>query len=111
MCIRDRFLGWASDREGHDYYVRQFKDMKGAVEVSALTSPALREYLGLCGWTLARAHAQSGAAREISEYLGNGEQFDVAITAFARSYADQNNLDHQGLVDAVKAGQIAAVIA
>jgi hypothetical protein len=35
----------------------------------------------------------------------------VAITAFARSYADQNNLDHQGLVDAVKAGQIAAVIA
>jgi uncharacterized protein (DUF2252 family) len=111
QAASDVFLGWASDRAGHDYYVRQFKDMKGAVEVSLLASAPLREYLELCGWTLARAHAQSGAAREISEYLGNGEQFDAAITAFARSYADQNNLDHQGLVDAVKAGQIAAVIA
>jgi len=111
QAASDVFLGWASDRAGHDYYVRQFKDMKGAVEVSALPAAALREYLELCGWTLARAHAQSGAAREIAEYLGNGEQFDAAITAFARSYADQNNLDHQGLVDAVKAGQIAAVIA
>ena len=111
QAASDVFLGWASDEEGRDFYVRQFKDMKGSVEVSDLSADALREYLELCGWTLARAHAQSGAAQEISEYLGNSEQFDDAITAFARRYGDQNSIDHQGLVDAAKAGQIAAVTA
>jgi uncharacterized protein (DUF2252 family) len=110
QAASDVFLGWASEG-GHDFYVRQFKDMKGSVEISALTSSALREYLQLCGWTLARAHAQSGPAREISEYLGFGEQFDEAITAFATRYADQNTLDHQALVDAVKAGNIAVTTA
>jgi uncharacterized protein (DUF2252 family) len=108
QAASDVFLGWASDEEGRDFYVRQFKDMKGSVEISALNASTFREYLALCGWTLARAHAQSGTAREISEYLGNGEQFDEAITVFAGSYADQNALDHKGLVDAVEAGQIVA---
>jgi hypothetical protein len=108
QAASDVFLGWASDG-GRDFYVRQFKDMKGSVDVSNLSSPALREYLQLCGWTLARAHAQSGGAREISEYLGSGEQFDEAITSFAGTYADQNDIDHQHLVDAVKAGQQEAV--
>jgi uncharacterized protein (DUF2252 family) len=109
QAASDVFLGWASDEGGRDFYVRQFKDMKGSAEISSLSPSALREYLALCGWTLARAHAQSGAAQEISEYLGSGEQFDEAITAFARSYADQNALDHQALVDAVTAGQIDTV--
>jgi uncharacterized protein (DUF2252 family) len=107
----DVFLGWASDEQGRDYYVRQFKDMKGSVVVSGLSASALREYLELCGGTLARAHAQSGGAQEISQYLGTGEQFDTAVTAFARSYADQNSVDHQNLVDAVDAGQIVAATA
>jgi uncharacterized protein (DUF2252 family) len=109
QAASDVFRGWANDEEGRGFYVRQFKDMKGSVEVSDLSAPALREYLELCGWALARAHAQSGGAQEISEYLGTGEQFDVAITTFAKSYGDQNSLDHQELVDAVEAGQIAAV--
>jgi DNA-binding FadR family transcriptional regulator len=62
-------------------------------------------------WTLARAHAQSGSAREVSEHLGNGEQFDEAITTFAWKYADQNSLDHQSLVDAVKSGRVDAATA
>jgi hypothetical protein len=111
QAASDVFLGWASDKQGRDFYVRQFKDMKGSVEVSDLSSSTLREYLELCGWTLARAHAQSGGAQEISEYLGNGEQFDQAITAFARAYGNQNSIDHQSLVDAVKAGKVAAVTA
>ncbi|MCU1489655.1 MAG: hypothetical protein JWM85_1060 [Acidimicrobiaceae bacterium] len=111
QAASDVFLGWASDEEGRDFYVRQLKDMKGAVDVASLSAPALREYLELCGWTLARAHAQSGAAREISEYLGSGDPFDEAITTFAKSYADQNSLDYQALVDAVRAGNIAAMTA
>jgi uncharacterized protein (DUF2252 family) len=108
QAASDVFLGWATDEEGCDFYVRQFKDMKGSIDVSNLSSSTLREYLELCGCTLARAHAQSGGAQEISEYLGSGEKFDEAIAAFARSYADQNSVDHQGLVDAVKAGKIDA---
>jgi Uncharacterized protein conserved in bacteria (DUF2252) len=110
QAASDVFLGWAS-AEGRDFYVRQFKDMKGSGDVSELSVSALREYLELCGWTLARAHAQSGSAREISEYLGSGEQFDEAVTTFARSYVDQNSIDHQNLVEEVKAGRIAAVTA
>ncbi len=107
QAASDVFLGWASV-EGRDFYVRQFKDMKGSIDVSSLSSPALREYLELCGWTLARAHAQSGSAEEISEYLGSGEQFDEAITAFAGTYADQNAIDHERLVEAVNDGKMAA---
>lgn len=109
QAASDVFLGWARDEEGRDFYVRQFKDMKGSIDVSDLSAPALREYLELCACTLARAHAQSGGAQEISEYLGSGEQFDEAVAAFAKSYGDQNSVDHHGLVDAVKSGQIAAV--
>jgi uncharacterized protein (DUF2252 family) len=109
QAASDVFLGWASDEKGRDFYVRQFKDMKGSVDVSALNASALREYLQLCGWTLARAHAQSGSAQVISEYLGAGDQFDEAITTFAKNYGDQNSLDHQALVEAVNAGRVAAV--
>jgi uncharacterized protein (DUF2252 family) len=111
QAASDVFLGWAEDEEGRDFYVRQFKDMKGTVDISNLSAAALREYLELCGWTLARAHAQSGAAREISEYLGSGEQFDEAVTAFASTYGDQNSLDYRALVDAVKAGKVEATTA
>ncbi len=109
QAASDVFLGWAMDEEGRDFYVRQFKDMKGSVDASDLSAAALREYLELCGCTLARAHAQSRGAQEISEYLGSGEQFDEAVTAFAKSYGDQNILDHHGLVEAVKAGKVDAV--
>jgi uncharacterized protein (DUF2252 family) len=105
QAASDVFLGWARDAQGRDFYVRQFKDMKGSVDVSVLNPAALREYLELCGRSLARAHAQSGAAQEIAEYLGTGEQFDEAVTGFARTYADQNRIDHRALVDAVEAGQ------
>jgi Uncharacterized protein conserved in bacteria (DUF2252) len=74
--------------------------------VGNLNPSSLREYLELCGWTLARAHAQSGAAQEISEYLGSGDQFDAAVTEFAVHYADQNRADHQSLVDEVAAGRV-----
>ena len=34
--------------------------------------------------------------------------FDKAITAFASAYADQNERDHQALVDAVASGRLTA---
>ena len=68
----------------------------------------LRRYGALCGWTLARAHARSGDRIAIAAYLGSADVFDQAITEFAAAYADQNERDHQALVDAVAAGRITA---
>ncbi len=68
----------------------------------------MRMYGQLCGWTLARAHARSGDRIAIASYLGNSDVFDKAIAQFAVAYADQNEKDHDALVDAVKSGRIMA---
>jgi hypothetical protein len=101
----DIFLGWADD-DTNDFYVRQLRDMKGAADAVHMDGDVLADYAGLCGWTLARAHARRGDAPTIAGYLGSGEQFDVAVTRFAVAYADQTEHDHQALADAVKAGRI-----
>jgi hypothetical protein len=62
----------------------------------------------LCGATLARAHARSGDRIAIAAYLGGGDVFDRALATFAELYADQNEKDHQALVDAIQAGRVPA---
>ena len=109
----DIFLGWQHvaaglDDKPRDFYIRQLRDWKFSVEIETLVPEGLRAYGALCGWTLARAHARSGDRIAIGAYLGNSDVFDRAITDFAAAYADQNERDHQALVDAVKSGQITA---
>ena len=107
QAASDIFLGSASWR-GRDYYVRQLRDMKGAVNAAALDAGSFVGYLELCGWTLARAHARSGPAPKIDGYIGRGEPFDRAITRFAVAYADQTERDHALLEAAVRSGRIEA---
>jgi NAD(P)H-dependent flavin oxidoreductase YrpB (nitropropane dioxygenase family) len=66
------------------------------------------EYLELCGWTLARAHARTGDAAQIAGYLGSSESFDEAVAKFAFAYADQTQRDHEMFVKAVRSGRIKA---
>jgi len=40
---------------------------------------AWRTYAGLCGWTLARAHARSGDRIALASCVGGSGQFDQAI--------------------------------
>lgn len=97
----DAFLGHFSGADGRHYYVRQFRDMKGGVEPSELTTVAeIVWYSSVCAHALARAHAQSGIAAAISGYLGTGEVADVAFADFGVAYAAQNALDHAALLDA-----------
>ena len=63
-------------------------------------------YAGLCGWTLARAHARSGDRIALAAYLGGSAAFDQAIADFAETYADQNERDYAALQRAVKDGQV-----
>ena len=66
------------------------------------------EYVEICGWTLARAHARTGAPAQIAGYLGKNEAMDRAIGHFAVAYADQAERDHALLVKAIRAGKIQA---
>jgi uncharacterized protein (DUF2252 family) len=106
----DIFLGWCMavglDGRDRDFYVRQLWDWKRSVEVESLSPPGLEAYANVCGWTLARAHARSGDRVAIGAYLGSGEGFDKAVCAFAESYADQSERDHEALLAAIASGRI-----
>lgn len=110
QAASDLFLGWTSavgpDGVSRDYYVRQFRDMKGSVDVEALDASALVAYAGLCGRLLANAHARGGQAAAISGYLGKGEAFVEAMVRFAHTYADVTERDHQRLLEAIAAGRV-----
>ena len=113
QATSDIFLGWQRVEGGldggtRDFYIRQLRDWKFSLDVDAMIPRGMRLYGQLCGWTLARAHARSGDRIAIASYLGGSDVFDRAITDFAAAYADQNERDHQALVDAVTAGRITA---
>jgi uncharacterized protein (DUF2252 family) len=109
QAASDLFLGWTHDEtSGADYYWRNLRDMKVSADVNALPTNSFLNYAELCGGTLARAHARSGDAAAISGYLGKGDVFGKALGRFATSYADQNALDHEALVQAIKDGRVTA---
>jgi sugar/nucleoside kinase (ribokinase family) len=69
---------------------------------------ALAYYAGVCGRTLARAHARAGDSVAIAAYLGRGDPFDRALAEFAEAYADQNERDYAAVVEAGESGRITA---
>jgi uncharacterized protein (DUF2252 family) len=103
----DIFLGWSSEG-GHDYYVRQLRDMKASADLETMSGADLADYAGLCGWVLARAHARSGDPAQIAGYLGKREAFDDAVAAFAVAYADQTERDYEAFRAAVRSGRLPA---
>jgi uncharacterized protein (DUF2252 family) len=109
----DIFLGWTRvpnplDGVDRDFYVRQLKDWKFSVPIELLLPQGMAMYAGLCGWTLARAHARSGDRIALAAYLGGSDKFDQAIADFAETYADQNERDYAALQAAVKDGRAEA---
>ena len=108
QAASDMFLGWVSYR-GHDFYVRQYRDMKRSVNLDVMTPGGFAAYAQICGRTLARAHARSGDAATISGYLGNGTIFDQAIASFADTYAEQAIRDYDVLVTAARSGAVPVV--
>ncbi|MFI5099993.1 MAG: DUF2252 domain-containing protein [Actinomycetes bacterium] len=112
QAASDIFLGWQRvtgfDGVVRDYYLRQLRDWKGSAEVDTMSASLMTLYSRICGATLARAHARSGDRIAIASYLGGGDAFDRAIADFSSSYADQNEVDYQALVDAVDSGRLVA---
>ncbi|WP_405714318.1 DUF2252 domain-containing protein [Streptomyces xanthophaeus] len=112
QAASDIFLGWdrveGIDGKQRDFYIRQLRDWKGIAMPETMPPEQLETFGELCGITLARAHARSGDRIAIAAYLGRGDSFDRALVAFAEAYADQNERDHQALLDAVRAGRLPA---
>jgi uncharacterized protein (DUF2252 family) len=110
QAASDIYLGWSKGVQANRFfYWRQLRDMKMSATVETMSSFGLNWYAGMCGWTLARAHARSGDPVAMAEYLGDGDQFDRSITDFSERYADQNELDYQAFTSAVQSGRIQAV--
>ena len=107
QTVSDPLLGWMTV-DNRDYYVRQFRDMKGAVTIEGMDGSALMDYGRICGALLAKGHARSTGATMLSGYLGKGDVADRAFARFARAYADQTEADHQALQRAVKSGRLPA---
>jgi uncharacterized protein (DUF2252 family) len=110
QAASDIYLGWTKgvDVKRH-YYWRQLRDMKGSALVELMTPLGMGFYAGICGWTLARAHARSGDPVAIAAYLGAGDAFDKSVTDFCLRYADQNERDYQDFVTAVRSGRLEAI--
>jgi uncharacterized protein (DUF2252 family) len=101
----DIFLGWVRSPRGNDFYVRQLRDQKISIDLASASERDLLAYATMCGQTLARAHAKSGKASEISGYLGSRTNFDDAIIEYAVGYADRVAKDYDAFHAAVRAGR------
>ncbi|MGY1802209.1 DUF2252 domain-containing protein [Blastococcus sp. SYSU D00922] len=108
----DIFLGWQRttgiDGVERDFYVRQLRDWKGALEIGELRPEGLRTYGEICAWSLARAHARSGDRMAIAGYLGSSPAFEHAVADFGEAYADLTDDDHRALADAAASGRVEA---
>jgi hypothetical protein len=107
QTVSDPLLGWTTVGE-HQYYVRQFRDMKGAITVDGIEASSLADYAGICGLLLAKGHARTSGASMIAGYVGASDKLDQAMCRFARLYADQTERDHQALEAAVARGALPA---
>ena len=110
QAASDIYLGWTKGVEANRHlYWRQLRDMKGSAVIETMPAANLEFYAGLCGWTLARAHARSGDPIAIAAYLGKSDAFDRALTDFSERYADQNEQDFEAFVGAVRSGRLEAI--
>lgn len=105
QTVSDPLLGWTT-MGGVQFYVRQFRNMKGTIPLNAMDSTALVDYTAVVGQLLAKGHARTSGASMIAGYLGRSDRVADAMSAFARRYADQTEADHAALVTAVDSGRL-----
>ncbi len=105
QTVSDPLLGWTTV-QGRQFYVRQFRNMKGTIPLDAMDAAALIDYAGVVGQLLAKGHARTSGASMIAGYMGGSERVDDALCVFARRYADQTEADHALLVAAVDSGRL-----
>jgi hypothetical protein len=99
QAASDLFLGWTEDgRSRRQFYVRHLKNRRLGSIGALVEERALESYAGLCGRTLARAHARAADAAILAGYMGKGGAFDDALASFAMAYAARTQDDYERLV-------------
>jgi uncharacterized protein (DUF2252 family) len=113
QATSDVLLGWAryegEDGQEIDFYFRQLWDGKGKIDVEELGPKRLAAFAGICGKTLAFAHARSGDPMMIRGYIGEDKTFDKLMVEFAEHYADRTEADHVRLNQEIDNGAIEVV--
>ncbi len=113
QATSDVLLGWAryegEDGQEIDFYFRQLWDGKGKIEVEEMGPKRLTAFAGICGKTLAFAHARSGDAMTIRGYIGDDKTFDNIMVEFADRYADRTEADHAQLNKVIDDGAMEVV--
>jgi hypothetical protein len=106
----DMFLGWTTGtgKLKIQYYVRQLSDAKIKPVIEIMKPLTLKNYAGLCGRVLARAHARTVDPVVLTGYLGKSTAFEDALADFSVAYADQNERDHAALIKAIRSGRVEA---
>jgi len=109
QSLGDELLGYTTIA-GRPYYVRQMKNLKATMPVEFLTVKAFEFWGWVCGALLARAHARTGDIAKIAGYIGTSDAFATALAGFAEAYGDQTQSDHATFKQAVRSGQVKAVM-
>jgi uncharacterized protein (DUF2252 family) len=102
----DMFLGWTEGKQGRQFYLRQLRDVKMSPNPAMWSKSTISDIARVAGKVLARAHAKSGAASAVSEYLGTSEKFATSLTKYAQLYAEQTHTDYQLFAEACRSGRI-----
>jgi hypothetical protein len=65
QTVSDPLLGWTTIGE-LQYYVRQFRNMKGTIPLDAIDAAALTDYAGIVVTCCAKGHARTSGASMIA---------------------------------------------
>ena len=109
QAVGDPLLGWTSIA-GRPFYVRQMKNLKGALPLARMSGASLMSFAYAYGALLARAHARTGDAAAIAGYCGSGKHPDLsaAIADWAAAYAERNEADFSLFRAAIASGRLEA---
>jgi uncharacterized protein (DUF2252 family) len=99
QAASDDFLGWTEDgNPARHFYVRHLKNRRLGSVNELVEQRALTTYAGLCGRTLARAHARSADPAILAGYMGKSGALDDALASFGMAYAQRTQADYDQLV-------------
>jgi uncharacterized protein (DUF2252 family) len=110
QAASDIFLGWmtGSGNLKLQLYLRQLSDAKIKPVIEIMSPTNFKNYAGLCGRVLARAHARTGDPAVLTGYMGKSTAFEDMLADFGIGYAEQNERDHAALLYAICSGRLEA---
>ncbi|OFI45723.1 hypothetical protein BG262_06920 [Floricoccus penangensis] len=97
----DPFLG-KFNIAGKSFYVRQFKDMKGSIDLTKLDWDSFKEYVDVCIIILAHAHSQSPKFPMIIGYLESHDWMEKKFVKYSKKYKKQVEADYKDFLKRLK---------